>query len=30
MEEIIDDYSEKFDLTVKLAPKKDSSIIDDY
>jgi len=30
MEEINDEYSEKFDLTAKKAPKKDSSIIDDY
>jgi hypothetical protein len=30
MEEINDDYSEKFELTAKQAPKKESSIIDDY
>lgn len=30
MEEINDEYSEKFDLTLKQDLKKDSSIIDEY
>lgn len=30
VEEIIDDYSERFDNTVKPDQKKDSSIVDDY